>query len=208
MKFNTLTSKQVQTNLRAVYNKIEPSWHAEGLNWYKKAHEFALFYSEQYNISIATASALIAVLSPQKSWYQNLLITQEFLETKGNRVRHYKMQVDKARAIYHLNSLYKNADEYLTGIEELYIKYIDNVLHGSKTINFFHNILEPENSDYVTIDSHMIQLMTGNMKCKYVTAGQYEFLKKELIKFAAKHNTSAPTMQAKLWVTFRIIKKY
>jgi hypothetical protein len=202
MKFNTLTSKQVQTNLRAVYNKIEPSWHAEGLNWYKKAHEFALFYSEQYNISIATASALIAVLSPQKSWYQNLLLTQEFLETKGRIVRHYKMQADKARAIY-------NADKVLNVSNiSTFITYTNNVLHGSKTINFFHNILEPDNSEYVTIDSHMIQLMTGNKACKTVTAGQYEFLKKELIKFAAKHNTSAPTMQARLWVTFRIIKKY
>jgi hypothetical protein len=205
MKFTTLTSRQVQDNLLKAYNKIEPKWHNEGLNWYDTANEYAKFYSEMYNLPLVITSALIAVLSPQKQWYQNLIITQEFLATQGEIVRHCKQQADKARAIYHLDTLitaglYKHGDKI--------IEYIDNVLHGSKTINFFHNIYEPENSDYVTIDSHMIQLMTGNIQCKSVTAGQYEFLKSELIKFAAKYNIPAPTMQAKLWVTFRIIKKY
>ena len=198
MRFNKLTSEIVQANLNDIYIQVNSGMQMQGSNWYDIAHNYAKSFADEFELPLCLTAAIISCLSPQKQWYQNIKIAHEFLYSKGKKCRHVGKQAEKARCIYNL---------HFSDNEKCNIDWIEFYLGGQKTINFFHNIYEPENGNYCTIDSHMIQIMTGNMLCKIVTKKQYLFLKEELTKFANQHGFNVPVMQALLWVTFRIIKK-
>lgn len=197
MKFKELSKEIVRENMDLVHDQCTWGVYQEALNWYPTARSYAEEFSKEYGVDLIVVAGLISVLSPQKSWFQNLILTKEFLESDGKSCKHMGQQVRKAQRIFGLSGRFTDS---------LKEQYIDFAIGGDKTTNFFHNIWKPEDNSYATIDVHMCQLMTGNMECKVVKHNNYKFLKDILIEYAQEHQMNTSVMQAMIWTTWKKIK--
>lgn len=139
------------TNLSAITKQwIELAIEAdinEGLNWYARAHELCCELAEQSQLPLEVVVATVACLSPRNKWESNVaearaLVLNEELE----RWRSLRVQLEKARAL--LESARAGAD---------YRTHLEVALRGPKVSAFFDNILHPESSLRITLDTHMVQ---------------------------------------------------
>src|SRR5690348_11108139 len=120
------------SNLIKKYNQVIDH---SGKDWYRQGHSWACAVAEKY--SLVTVCGIISALSPATNWEQNKRDTINLIKgTKGYKCGTYGGNVAKARQILK------------TGIPKFSRKT------GAKTYNFFHNLLEPDNSAFVTIDRH------------------------------------------------------
>jgi len=66
-------------NLIWLYNQAPPAVRNIGKNWYVGANRIAGELAEKYGISHESASAVLAALSPQKDWYQNVSLAERVI---------------------------------------------------------------------------------------------------------------------------------
>lgn len=184
-------SEFVLNNLNIVYNNCNSDDLKNGRAWYENAKSFSIGLSKKYNITELQSAGIIAALSPQKSWEQNIIIAEKFIESNGAVSVHTGTQMSKAKHILY-NSVIP---------EEVYA-----TLGGMKTKNFFQNIYDPDCKDYVTIDRHHLNLCSRE-NIESCTDKQYEFLKNETIIFANRVKMIPSELQATLWVCWKRIKK-
>lgn len=192
MKGFNYDSLLIQENLERVAEMSTLSLFQESKDWYWKAHEKAQEYTKEFKKDICITSGLISVMSPQKEWSHNLRLTEEYLKSGAKTCKHTRVQREKAKYIY-----------YTDGYPRDFIPYIEAILGGPKTINFFRNILNPDDKEFCTIDGHMAALMTGNLSKEKLTPKQYLFLKDEMIKFANKEGKIPSQLQAELWLIYK-----
>jgi hypothetical protein len=186
----------VKSNMEDVLIQTDLATRKEAKEWFPKANQFAQTLGKQYNVNPIIVSGLISCLSPQKNWFHNMVLTEDFLKSRGETCRHTGQQVEKAKAIYFIRDCYDTNIMTLT----------EGILNGQKTVNFFMNITKPENPEYVTLDSHMCQLMSGDFTYKTATNKQYLFLKQVLQEYATENKMLPSEMQSLLWLTWRKIK--
>lgn len=67
-------------NLRWLWNAYPEAWRERARHWYVGAHRIAQDLARTHNISLEQASGVLAVLSPQKDWYQNVALAEQVLE--------------------------------------------------------------------------------------------------------------------------------
>lgn len=129
-------------NILKVYYRATSAQIEHGLRWYKEANEFA----RSLPISLANAAAVISALSPANKWETNKLEAQALIHNvPGYRYCTYGQNVEKARtAISHPDPA-RLFDEKT----------------GYKTLSFYHNILNPEDPGWVTIDRHAAAVAEG-----------------------------------------------
>lgn len=89
-------------NLLWLYNQVPKETRDVTRNWYVGANKIANELAAKYNVSTETASAVIAALSPQKDWYQNLSLAERVLEnyTKSSGKLLSKEAFAKAKELY------------------------------------------------------------------------------------------------------------
>jgi hypothetical protein len=169
-------------------NEADASWYGTAYRW---AHNFG----DEHNISPIKVCGIIAALSPQKSWEENLRITQTFI-TEGKSY-HTKAMTAKAKAIIEL------PDWALSNPTE-----ICNILNGSKITSFFLNIYDFNLSGAVTIDRHAVEIAVGKKLSDHrMTANQYLFFE-NCYKVASLNSRFLPhQIQAMTWETWRVLKK-
>ena len=85
-------------------------------------------------------------------------------------------------------------------------EFIERILNGPKIVNFFNNILNPLDKNYLTVDTHHISICTQDYKLNRITSKQYKFLKEETINFANEVKIIPCELQAILWHHFRKTK--
>ena len=174
----------IKDNLEEVWEAV-PFSYFKYANWYQNANKIAQNLSIKYNYPISTVSGVIAGLSPQKSWHQNLIITSLFLEQRISK--HTKIQTKKVQHILKTKNPYK----------------IEQILGGKKTQNFFWNIYDPSLDYYVCFDSHMSQLISGNSSKKVLTDKEYSISKEIFIDFAFDKGFKPNALQSILWEYYR-----
>lgn len=179
----------VMNNIQRVFENATIKDYQEGLKWYSEAHDFANDLAKTYGIGKMKVAGIIAAMSPMKAWKTNKEIAEEFIScgTSG----HTASQTEKAKSIY-------------CGDETK--EYIERTLNGLKTINFFNNIYNPSDEEYVTIDRHHLYISTG-MDVQTCTTKQYQFIKKHTVMFSKSVNLTPCNLQAVLWVTWKRMKK-
>jgi hypothetical protein len=157
-----------------------------GLTWYNEAHEFCRLLSEKYNESLVTVCAVMSALSPGTNWEQNKKDTIAILERKRKyKCTTYGQNVRKAREILS------------DGIPRF------NPKTGAKTYNFFHLLVEPDNSLFVCIDRHAFTIATDEIYTG-LRGKQYSLIAKRYIRAAKKIGLLPSQLQAILWVDYRI----
>jgi hypothetical protein len=68
-------------NLVALYNAIPESIRGISKQWYESAHDLSKKFSEQYGVSHPQAAAVIAALSPNNPWDNNVGMAQRLMKT-------------------------------------------------------------------------------------------------------------------------------
>lgn len=129
------------SNLQAVLDLATEADWAAGLTWYARAHRAAIELSDAYSVSTDQAAGIIAALSPQNGWENNLQAARLFLTDPTVDV-HFHDACEKARAI-------------LRGAAPL------AALRGQKVRSFFRNIAEPDRAGAVTVDRHAAAILCG-----------------------------------------------
>jgi hypothetical protein len=160
---------------------------AEGLSWYRRAHDeaCALFLA-----SPAHGAGLIASLSPQKGWDENLALASRAAET-GHASGHWGAQIRKANFI-------------LSGGDPR------ECLHGPKERAFFECIADPNGSHgFICLDRHAINAWHGYLcddearKRFASSVRNYRKVSNDYRAVAAELGILPHELQAVIWVVWR-----
>ena len=186
-KGKTLYTKTSVRNIIKIYELCEAP-----TQWYQDANLYAAKLAQEYNYTTAQICGVIAAFSPLKSWTENKVITELYL--KSGKCKHTKTMKNKAAAILKT-----------TDIEEIAV-----ILNGNKITSFFLNMLQPNNTEAVTIDRHAIAIILG----RPIKENEGNFTDKQYLffvncyKIAAKKLDIVPSLlQSATWEKWRELKK-
>jgi hypothetical protein len=179
-------------NILAVYRAARPEQIAAGLQWYADAHTFALAISGG---DIVTGAGVIAALSPQMSWSQNMVCaSRTFVEgfASGNTGANN----EKANRILRGES----PDEVL-GWNNPKAK------SGHKVRNFYRNIVNPTGPE-CTIDRHAHDIAVGEVtdgktRGQLGRVGVYDLFADTYREAAKLAGIPVAALQAITWVVWR-----
>jgi hypothetical protein len=190
-----LTIEQAKINLQTLAQGITPqNWHA-GKTWYTQAHTFCVLQSEIYHVPVKTVISILAVLSPQSQWPTNKRATVDILKYQKTIKHVYPENVKKALRC-------------LNG--ELFEVVTSHNRYGNKVRAFYDNILHLDNSQLVTVDTHIIKAAFNSQslnerQVRWVFESQIGYNTiSEACKRVAKHYNMPPNQfQAALWLTVK-----
>lgn len=151
-------------NILARYNRASTAQIEAGLVWYEEAHN----YAKSLGVPIANAAAVISALSPACSWETNKRDAKAMVEKrKGYRFSSYGPNVAKAQRCLQDPGQFSEKT-------------------GAKTLNFYHNILDPSNPHWVTIDRHAAAVAEGR-----TNSGSVRLTVKQYRAYAAAYKEAA-----------------
>lgn len=116
--------------------------------WYKSVNTHCIKYSLQNSVKLAQYCGIVAVLSPGLVWERNIEAANTLIAAlkKGLRGNDLPMVTTYSWAnIEKAENIFLNPQEVLE-----YVK-------GPKVLSFYHNILNPEDPNFVTIDRHAVR---------------------------------------------------
>ena len=133
--------EQYVRNIISTWNLATPEQIDRGRGWYPHARELAELMSEG---NVRAGAGVIAALSPQKSWEQNVRIAERSFEmgqVRGN-----------------VRDACVKAENIMPGFDPL-----DILPDDSKTWNFFRCIIDPADPEPVVIDRHAHDVAVGEI---------------------------------------------
>jgi hypothetical protein len=169
-----------------------------GRQWYPSAYLEACELADRHHVSLGTAAGVIAALSPNSQWEQNLLDADNVLGARFSptgfdevKVTTYNANKRKACDIVHSGDVFPT-------------------LSGPKVTTFYHNICGDESIP--TIDSHIINAWYGHRRTGArlpgVKASRVDDIRSDIIHCAFKVGVSPAVFQATIWtVHIRRIKQ-
>lgn len=84
-------------------------------------------------------------------------------------------------------------------------------LNGRKVTSFYHNTLNPDKDEYVTIDGHMLGAWVGARlllkRDAHVKAFEYPIICEHFREVAQYAKISAPRLQSTIWLTWKRLHK-
>ena len=175
-------------NLSLLFERADKS----GLNWYFEAHEFCQKVATQYGLPIEKVCAVVSALSPGTNWEQNKKDTVHLIESLHGNRRQFKFTTYGQNVVKAFRILEENA------MPESFF----SMKTGPKTYNFFRNIWQPGNPDYVTIDRHAYTIATAK-EYRQLTPKQYRDIAEHYMRAADKLDVLPSQLQATLWVDYR-----
>lgn len=196
----TVTLRKTVNQLLRVHKVAKPV----NDNWYLQANHLCREIAKEASFSAQSPSSkivepirvagIIAALSPQKSWPENIRLAEDFI-LKGSRKGHTGVMIGKAKAIWALPN------------HELTPETIVEILNGPKISSFFLNIYQPYQSQAVTIDRHAVDAAMGKvLENKTMTVNQYRFFELAYQTAAVKIGIKGSELQAIVWEEWRAQK--
>ena len=182
-------------NLVKIYDNLTDK--TQGADWYYQANEFCKQVAETYDVPLPIVCGILSALSPSVAWEINKRDCVKMIELGTNgidRFPNYKF------ATYGQNVI--KAWEIFKG--NLIPEHAFHPQKAPKTYNFYHNILHPDNGNFVTIDRHAHTIATGGeILYTGLTHKKYRTIADHFKKAAERIGILAPTLQAVLWVSYR-----
>ena len=185
---DVLVSNILVTYARATAEELE-----NGAEWYAYAHLFARSLDRR---NVKRAAGVIAALSPQLSWNENVKLANRAYSSYGPSGQ-TRANVEKVEAILKGHSP-------------------DDVLGGNKVRSFYACILAPHTSDAVVVDRHAAAVALGAEWCEanggrwsdgfvkvLELAGVYDAIADAYRKASAELGTAPHVVQAVTWLTYR-----
>lgn len=159
--------------------------YEQGKTWYQYVNGIATAIG---NGDTLLGAAIIAALSPQIPFKENIRLAFEVIE--GKRSGHYSALIKKAAQLIELASAGQLTEEAAK-----------RTLNGPKISAFFENIYRPETSEAVTIDVWMIRFLEPTFK--HMTPKRYRNIESELSKAAKNMGLKPHQLQAICWIYVR-----
>lgn len=168
----------------------------ESMKWYPQAHDFAVYLSKEYHITVEQAAAVISVLSPGNNWDRNMtdadLVCQAWKnEDYDVQVGTYRPQLMKAWNILTNGARWSNS-EMEAAISQPTAK---------KTRSFYHNILDPKDPRYITIDRWILRAL--GLWTNSTTPRLYALGETAISEVAQEKGVVPCILQAFVWVVIR-----
>lgn len=183
---------KIVNNIERGVEQLHAHHFEQGARWYPSAQKFCQQLAIDYNKNLRQVVGICSALSPMKEWELNKRMTEQFLiEQKCGT---FPNQLDKSLKLLDLviNDLTPDKSD----------KYIMTILNGRKTQSFYHNIMYPDTSQYVTVDRHMMKLFPDHWS--WVISDRKYRITEEAIQYVASNLKMIPcALQATLWVKFR-----
>jgi hypothetical protein len=165
-------------------SKLDQTNYQASLDWYFILNDYAKSLAERNGLSLIQTAGIISALSPMVQFTTNLRDAERFCSTRSiANLATYNSQRMKALRILGA----KTESEVLA------------ILGGNKTKAFFLNILKPEISQDVTIDTWMIKFFGF----KSLTPKRYADASKEVQNVAKELGIMPHQLQALVWVGMR-----
>jgi hypothetical protein len=144
--FSPIMSQQLMQknvdNITSRFKSATKEQRQEGVDWYKKANDIAF---ELGKGDVKKGAGILSALSPAMEWHRNIRSARELVKTGETTHQYYSSTVVKAKRI-------------LEGEDP---DTLFNEKTGAKTLNFYHNIANPEDPHPVTIDRHAHDIAVG-----------------------------------------------
>ena len=170
---------------------------------YPKYQRITAQIAEKHGFPGVVGAAVFAALSPNNDYWGNLRDADELL--KAARAG---LSLDQFSVSTYGNNKRK-AWRIAHGEDP------EALIVALKTRNFFHNITEPDNPNWVTIDGHMYNIFTGIRRriqsrnpaerVVKVTAKEYVVIAAAVKAYAGEKGLVPCQMQGVLWQTWRRI---
>ena len=200
---NQLNKEIIKNNLEKAYLSANKEEIENGTNWYKKANLELIFLCGKYLINLDKICTITSVLSPLTYWGRNVEYTEkainQFLFFFFFKVHIFRKNDNKVEQILNCSD-----DDFI-------IEDYMNKNTGRKTYNFTYNLYQPENINYVTIDSFMVSLACGLAEYSFsikINNKGYDIIKEQVMILANKYKIIPCELQAILWnVSHRVNNK-
>jgi hypothetical protein len=113
----------VTDNLLALHDMIPEEIRNRSKLWYEGANKIAHQWAKEYNLPVHSVAGVLAALSPQKDWYQNVSLAKRVLETmRGNGGNYYHG--------FPFNEKMHNTFNNIEAFQKPEYQGILNILHG------------------------------------------------------------------------------
>lgn len=185
-------------NIERVWARVDDTDRREGMVAYENYHKLMKSIAAYYGCGFTQTVAAFVSLSPNNDYQGNLRSLVTVLWAINNKVP-LKRIVTTA-----YNRCRDRAYEFARGEKDFLLE-----TKGLKIRNFYCNIVQPEDSRWVTIDGHMSNVWAGevrNMKKALLkNERQYDEIA-EAFKVVAKKQRLLPNqLQGTLWFTWKRI---
>lgn len=195
-QFNVMVS-----NLREVLAHATEEEQRAGVDWYPSGHDHArrigrLAGASTDEEAVRVGAGVIAPLSAGVEWNRNL-VDAHHMATHGVPLHpQYSAAESKARAVL------EGADPDETVIKPGRPKV--------KVWNFYHNLRDPQSPEYVTMDRHAHDALTGAVLTGEERGldqiGRYNRLSQPYRMLAEERGEIPNVTQATAWVTYKRLK--
>lgn len=175
----------MENQIKKHYNSSDLKQRKEGLTWYKRAHNEALLLSQVFDVELPKVVGIIAALSPNNKWQRNLKDAWNLLETPLIKTKCSTYIKQRQKALDILNGTGRDID-------------ILRTLGGTKTKNFYTNILYYKYSQEVTVDMWAYRSVNLEPKQKH-----YNSVELAYTNVAKELNIMPHQLQAVVWGVVR-----
>lgn len=174
-------------NILHWYARATPEIVSEAESWYHEAHELA----QRHPLGVECGAAVIAAFSINTGWQRNVQCYTD--DINGIKPRHLPTALHKAAKV-------SEAAYYGQ------FSAIPDILNGRKITCFYHNILHPDKTTFVTIDRHALRIAgeTREKPSKKV----FEAVESAYIQAAQQVGILPHVLQAITWVVYRKVNGY
>jgi hypothetical protein len=186
-------------NIMRILLQASPEQYEQGLAAYQDYHARLKTLAEVNDIPFERVVGAFSALSPGNRLEMNFAD----LETLINAIKKNK-EVSAIR-LHCYSQCTQRGYDFLTGWEPEF----KTSRKGEKTRNFYHNILNPESPDYVTIDRHAIEVHAGKevdetlRKKIFDSPRKYNEIANDYKKVAKQVGLLPCQVQAITWYTWR-----
>ena len=163
----------------------------DGLQGYRRYHNIMRALSDEYGIARDRVVAVFVSLSPNTDYINNLRSTKSVLHGVAQGWPPERIQVSTYR--HCLLRAYAYATGQASFLEQT---------KGPKIRAFYHNVLDPNDQRYVTVDGHMVCIWRGlnlTMRQALVRGREYSAIQHATKALAFKHQLVPCEAQAVLW---------
>lgn len=182
------------------YQTINPKLKKRSAIWYDIANLKAEEISNKHKVCFAKVCGVISALSPMNEWNNNLAEAEKLIFMHINQIPYTEITFKTF-----LSNVGKATQ--ILDLEEPCPNEISKILYGKvgyKTYNFFWNIYQPNDENFVTIDRHMLTYFGKEV---ITSKRMYDKMKQRLIDASNKLGLIPQQLQAILWVYTLEMKK-
>lgn len=162
----------------------------EGMVAYERYHMVMHRLAEKYQYPLDAVAAVFCSLSPNSDYWGNLRSTVTVLQGLNEGRHESEINVSTYRHCMLRAIAYARGASFTAQTK------------GPKILNFYHNILTPHSSRWVTIDGHMVGVMRdskGTMRELLIKPNEYDKYADYIKQFAFQNFMLPNQMQAILW---------